>query len=301
MKKIFIPIIALTISFFACDKINNEDNNIESGLTDTELSVVADDLANEALIENINQTVDEELLNLDKANYQTQNLKSFSSNLAICMTITVDKPDTAIFPKIITIEYAKEGCSDVINGDTITKKGKIFVTVTGRYFKTGSERTMSFEEFYINDVKIEGTRVLKNMGLNLKNNMYWTISIKDGKLIYGDTSEITFESERIREWVNNGTPLVIADDYFLITGSWAGTTMEDKKFEKNISDTIRKNFGCPYFVKGKMDFVINNAKDTLSINFGNGICDKKATISKGGKSKEVDLDMKRFRSRNKGN
>jgi hypothetical protein len=282
-KKIYwLFILATLILPFSC----NEKENTE--FTDDDIQVVEDDNLTENIIENVDNTVDDEIYQLDINGYSTTKSAEIDN---ICRVITIDKPDTGInkFPKVITIDFG-DGCTQVINGDTITKKGKIIITVTGRYWLKGSTRTVTFENFYVNNVKIEGVRTITNNGKNEKGNWTWTIKLDSGKITFNDTAIITINSERTRELVTNNT-IERSDDYFLITGSETGTTVNKIQYTKTIIDTLQKNFTCPVFVKGSIENKIGSK--TFTINFGDGDCDKIITVTKDGISKTVDVKWKR--------
>lgn len=61
------------------------------------------------------------------------------------------------------------GCSIVFNGDTIVRSGQIIITVTDRKYVVGSEHIVTFNNFYMNGVKIEGTKTRTNLGMNAEN------------------------------------------------------------------------------------------------------------------------------------
>jgi hypothetical protein len=71
---------------------------------------------------------------------------------------------------VVTIDYG-EGCTVIINGEEYTRKGMIKITVTERWFIEGASRTTTFIDFYMNDVKVEGTRTLTNIGANDDGNL----------------------------------------------------------------------------------------------------------------------------------
>ena len=276
------------ITFSACEEKNEE---VKKELTDSEINMTNEDLLSESLYEEAFSTADEQLFKLDNQNYNTSSKKSVNEDNP-CMEITVDKPDTSHFPKTLTIDYG-QGCTKVFNGDTITKSGKLIVTINGRYFKEGASHSITFKDFYINGMRLEGTQTVINNGLNNSGNLSWAIELKNGKIIFPDSSEITRESSRTREWINNGTFFIRADDYFLITGYVNGSNGENT-YQRTVLDSLKKETGWPFFVSGQVELQYNDYP-AIILDYGDGSLDRKATLSRGDYSKEIMLGFKRKR------
>ncbi|NJN24578.1 MAG: hypothetical protein HC819_00535, partial [Cyclobacteriaceae bacterium] len=84
---------------------------------------------------------------------------SFGFGFGNCMTRTVEKPDDAGFPKVITIEYDGSCTSNF----GVVKSGKIIITLTGQPSVAGSQRIVTFDQFMVNGNLIEGTKPLRTM------------------------------------------------------------------------------------------------------------------------------------------
>ena len=147
------------------------------------------------------------------------------------MTVTVDHPDSVSFPKVATLDFG-EGCTRIYRNDTITLKGQIIVTITDHWFITGSQHVVTFNNFYINGVKLEGTRTITNKGLNDKNHFELGIVLTGGKVIFNDTAFLTRESNHVREWIRGHNPL---NDTILITGTASGINIRGEQYERIIT------------------------------------------------------------------
>ncbi len=62
----------------------------------------------------------------------------------------------------ITIDYGT-GCTGFYDN---TRSGKIIINVTGPGGKMGSKRTVTFDDYYFNGIKVEGTKLFENLGAN---------------------------------------------------------------------------------------------------------------------------------------
>jgi len=279
--------VALATLFFAslyigCTKEEDKVLNI----SDTDVNEELSDNYADALVETVNDNTDEEIYKLDLSGYQNPNKQG-----DVCRIITVNHPDNTTFPKEITIDYGT-GCTVVANGDSITRKGKIKIVVTGRYYLQGSSRTVTFDNFYVNDIKFEGTRTVTALGKDASQNYSWTVTLVGGKLIFPDGTTVTRETNRKRTLVTNGTAM-LEDDYVLLEGTVSGINYKGETYKREILTALRKNRGCPFFSSGIIEITRNLTK-VVTIDFGDGTCDRTATLTKNGETRTIQLKWRRF-------
>ena len=210
----------------------------------------------------------------------------YASLLAPCAVVT---ESSSTFPKTVTIDYGT-GCTDT-NG--LTKKGKIIINVSGDMRVAGNTRTVTFENFFINDVKIEGSRNAENIGQNVSGNMV----VKITGDITASNGELARSRNftRYREWISGISTCDISDDEFHVTGS--GTVIGRRGIEipHTITEKIVLKPGeCKYPLSGKVD--IGNESRGIILNFGNGMCDNiaEATTKRRNKTYQIDLDTRRI-------
>lgn len=286
----FLPILItgffVAFLFASCDKKDN--NNVSTSITDDEVTMEEDNSMADAIFEETDNTVESTVSQLDQTGYSVATLKS--TNDAPCRVVTVDFADSTQFPKVITIDYG-DGCTYVFNNDTIVKKGQIVITVTGRYFATGSSRTIEFVNFYVNDIKIEGTRTITNLGLNNAGHYEFSLQLQGGKIIVNDTLQFTRESQRKRELIL-GNLFDIADDELLITGEVHGVNFRGEQYVRSIIEPLHLT-SCLFIVSGKIESQVGD-NSPVTLDYGNGTCDNVATLSRDGNTRQITL---RFRHR----
>ncbi len=265
-------------------------------LSDEIVTLAETEAINNAIFEEIDGTVESAMATLDLNEYSASSVKSTSADA--CPVITVDHPDTTYFPKIVTIDYG-DGCSLIFNNDTITRKGKIMITVTNRYFVTGAKRIITFDNFYINDVKVEGTRTITNLGLNEKEHLTFSIKLENGKITFSDDRYVTCESERMREWARLSD---WSKDTVYITGWINGTNINGDNYTCEIDKPLVL-IHCLVFnrrwtiVDGSLVITIGN-ESPIVIDYGDGTCDRRMEISKDNKSRSVEFHYRHhWRSR----
>ena len=110
--------------------------------------------------------------------------KPLTQKTACNVIITIDTIGSL---KTVTVDYGSSNCDC---NDGKTRRGKIITTFTGFYHAQGTIITHTPVDYYVNDIKIEGTKTVENMGLNTSGQPYFNVQI-DGiaTLTSGETVE----------------------------------------------------------------------------------------------------------------
>ncbi len=229
------------------------------------------------------ETTMEELYTSTDCNYNWPDI------VGECAEVTESSPN---FPKTITIDFG-DGCTGYFGR---TKKGKIIIDVSDDIRNDGATRVITFEDFYIEDVKIEGTRIATNIGKSVSGNVL--IDVVGDIQAYKDSYSWSRTFDRDREWITGSGTCDRNDDEFLITGG--GTTIGKKGHE--ITHTIIEPLhvapaSCNYILSGSVEIVYQGKfkKRGGTIDWGDGACDNIATLTTfSGKVFEIDLDTKKI-------
>jgi hypothetical protein len=277
--KFFLMIAALMVlSITSCQK--------DSTLVDqTSVDLADDEAVTDAVFEDVFNTADNATIILD------QMVKSGDSKSVVvsdsCPVITVSHPVTGVWPKVVTVDFGT-GCEGL--NDNI-RKGKIMIEVTGPRSEVGSKRTVTFVDYYFNDIKVEGTKVLENMGFNSSQNPLISIILTGGKLTLPDGKTIERAFQHQREWTAGFLTRNIWDDECLITGTASGKNINGVAYTNTITTALQWKRACNFLVAGviKMERAGN---EPVELNYGSGDCDAKAVVSRGGESKEILLRNK---------
>ena len=186
----------------------------------------------------------------------------------------------------MTINFGSEGCEGPFGN---IRKGVITIIVTDRYIKQGSVRTVTFNDFYVNDFKIEGTKTVTNEGRNDDGFMYFTVELTDGKVITPAGKEITHEFNRTRTWIEGElTKRWRWDDVYLIEGESTGVNRFGKTYTRTITSPLMVATACRWIMSGTIEIQPED-RSLILLNFGNGECDDVATITVNGEIKEIKL------------
>jgi hypothetical protein len=279
--KVLLMISALVIfSFSSCNK---ETNPIETASAD----LVDDDAVGEVAFEDVFNTVDNATIILENTLTKGE-LKSETMLADSCPTVTITNPATGTWPKTITVNYGT-GCTG-FNGST--RSGKIIITVSDRRNVLNATRTVTFDNYYFNGIKLEGTKELKNLGPNANQNMVISVKLTGGKLTLpnGKTIERSFEHQR--EWTAGWlTTKNIWDDECLITGTATGKNINSISFTNTIITPLHWKRVCEFLVSGVIKFE-RTGVDPVELDYGSGECDAVATLKRGDQTKEITLKHK---------
>ncbi|WP_462254558.1 hypothetical protein [Ferruginibacter sp.] len=259
----------LSTSLLSCTKENTFSTTSAEDETTFELSgnqAVADNLTEDA-----NNIFMEAAANRNLLGSNFGSLPVITSNTLTCAAVTVT-PATG-FPKTIVIDFGTTGCTSTNN---ITRKGKINITLSDSVRKTGSQAIITFSNYAVNNFKKEGTVTWKNTSTAITKS--WQRKVENGRVT----------APNGRYWLHNGvrdvvqiagtaTPNTLLDDIFLITGNYTITNATGKTRDCFITEALQKKSTCDNIGTGKLK--VQGAAHNALINFGDGDCDKLATIS----------------------
>jgi len=199
----------------------------------------------------------------------------FGFGFGNCMSRTVERPDDARYPKVVTISY-DSACTSGLHHTV--KNGTIIITITGQPSVEGSQRIVTFENFSVNGYLIEGTKTITFLSAN-----QWTSVLENGKITTPDGQVIT------RNVAGMDTE-ERSDDVFEITGWAEGQTAEGYDYRKEIIEPLVVSKDCFWITKGIIEITIGDA--VFTIDFGDGTCDDLAVKTIDGESEEFQLQMK---------
>lgn len=253
----------------------------------TENDEVADgDAQDQALVESVFNDVNniiDQAMDFEWPTGLKNDLNDNRPHLAPCAVITLD---TVSIPPRFIIDFGDENC---LGSDGNYRRGKIIISFTGRFWQPGTVITTTFEDYYVNDNHVQGSKVVTNNGLNNEGNMWWTIVV-DGSVTRPDNGGmITWQSDREREWIEGmDTPRFHRDDVFLIRGLSVSTRPDGTTLTSTITNDLRKPVACRWIVSGTVEIIPSN-RPTRILDYGDGACDRIATVTVGNRTRTIRL------------
>ena len=211
-----------------------------------------------------------------------------------CFTVTITHPGNTFFPVKIVVDFGTTGCP---GPDGHVRRGRVITEYTGRLTIPGAVATTTFDGFYIDAVKVEGTHKISNIGTILPLSRKYKVEVRDGKLTKpsGDYTEWS-STKTILQVEGLITPDMPRDDIFKIEGTARGRVKRGNLlagWESGTIEPLFKRFTCRWIVKGKIRTVrLNTPANSLRVSvldFGNGICDDQATLTINGRTIQITL------------
>lgn len=213
-----------------------------------------------------------------------------------CITVTVTHPSNTVFPVRVVIDFGTAGC---LGNDLHVRKGKIINEYTNRLIVPGAIATSTFDGFYIDSIKVEGTQKITNTSSTLTTQIsrQFTTDVINGNLYKPNGNYTEWNSHKvITQTAGLVTPDYPRDDIFKIEGSSYGKVKRGSllvAWESAIIEPLIKKFFCPWIVKGsikttRVNTSSNNAWVAV-LDFGNGDCDNKAVITINGTAHNITL------------
>ena len=193
--------------------------------------------------------------------------------IGLCATITVTPNDTT-YPKTITIDFG-DSC---VGLDGKLRGGKIVLHLTGPIRKPGSVLTITFVNFYVNHIHLEGTKIISNLSEN--GAVKFTVQVVGGKVTFPSGRGYSYESFKYKQQIAGMDTRIVRDDVFKITG-WAKIEFNSGVVIKlETIDPLIKKLACPWISDGTLKIQINDR--VLKLDYGfphNGDCDNKALLT----------------------
>jgi len=245
------------------------------------------DASTEALMsanfEDIDQTTDEAF---DR--YFAQAGRFSAGNLD-CAEVTKDSVN-----KVITIDFG-DGCE---NKKGTVKSGKIIITYSGERGVPGATKVVTFEDFFIDSVQVEGVRTVMNVSDNSVEGLrVFETSMVGGKHTFSDGTTITREANHTRTRYRSENT---EESYASLTGNASGTLQDGTAYTMDIISEILITGACDIKVpvSGVKEFVAGD--NMVTVDFGDGTCDNLAEVTTNGETETIELKSRGL-GKHKGN
>lgn len=271
----FISGLIIAASFIlilnACDKETPAITNEE------EMNLASDEAFSDKLFNDVKDIMDEAM----GGGLKSTELDTIFMGPCVLKTI-----DTIGFPHTVTIDFGETNC---LCRDGKWRRGKIIAHFTGRYRQVGTVITHTFENYFVNDNQLLGTKIVTNQGYNSSQNMTWTISLNGQVIKANNGGTITRVAERMREWIEGDeTPFRKWDDVYLLTGTSTISREDGSTQISTITTALKKKMNCHWIVSGVVEME-RTGKPLKVLDYGDGVCDDLATVTVNGNTRTIHL------------
>jgi hypothetical protein len=262
-----LVVTAITFSLVSCKK--DRADAIDEIETTFEIS------ENQAQSDNLNQDAGDVMEEAAARNGllggNACGLPNMMNWIGNCATITV----TGSFPaKNIKIDFGT-GCTSP-NG--VIRRGVINFLLTDSIRNTGSVVTTTFQDYYVNGFKKEGTITRTNTTVAGSATRSHNRTVTNGK-ITSPAGRVWTHSSNVNITQTEGvaTPCDLRDDVYTIEGTRTATNAQGRSRNSVTQTPLQKKMNCSNIDKGILN--VQGTNHTAVIDFGNGTCDNQATIS----------------------
>lgn len=273
-KLLFFSFFLLTVSlttFLACQKDSGSASadNTPFGENSVEKNAV------------VATTTFDELNDYVQSGFDFNTLKSLDLTIGTCPVITVNFTTP---PFSVTLDWGT-GCKGT---DGVTRTGKIVASLSGLMSEKNSVATLKIENYIVDGKKISGTTKITYVGLNTGNNWPRYSVLSEGKIVFADNTTLTYRSEYVRlQATGSGTPSML-DDTWRMEGTSSGVNRDGVKWTAKTTKVLIKKGDCKYIDSGTL-VVTPETGAIRTIDFGDGTCDNKATLTIGDKVTNITL------------
>ena len=271
--KIYIGILVTILGFTLLQSCETE--NGDRVTTEEALRAIDENAQASALFKDAFNEANDAAVYADDSLNGTIERGQFSSDDEPAITITPFDLET--WPKTIVVDYGTENmtCADMRD-----RRGKINIVATDFYRNTGCTLTVTFDEYYQDDHKAEGTKTIVNQGENEEGNLVYDVMVENGTITTPENISFGFEQNTTREWAEGEGTVNPWDDVYYITGSQDGLSSDSVNYTLTIDDDNPLNvlIGCRWIRAGILNIDIEDIP-TISLDYGEGVCDNAATVT----------------------
>ncbi|MFH0756775.1 MAG: hypothetical protein V2B15_05775 [Bacteroidota bacterium] len=213
----------------------------------------------------------------------------FGKSFPDCATVAVSGEDYA---REIIIHYI-EACAEPSG---MVRSGTITLVMTDTILNKGAVCTATSKDFSFGKKDVEKTLVVTNEGVNEQGHWIMTFQSISATRFQNDGELISFNRDYSgqKEWLSGFETPDVEDDQFLLTGAGTILLNEEIMYHRKITEPLLMDRSCVFPLRGIIQ--INKDRDTLMINFGEGVCNNKAEARINGAYAELDLERGRIRN-----
>jgi hypothetical protein len=277
-KKIQLTLSMLILSSFSFIVLNGckEDDALQDLSDQDEVTVVQ----NATIADN---SVDEELEAFDESVVASGGRQRVEE----CPTVTRD--ETA---KTITLDFGTE----CVGRYGRTRSGKVLITFNGTFDDDMANRTITFDNYFVDNRQIEGTVLLKNFNRDEQGILSATREVVDYKVTFPGGDSYTMSGSTTRSWISGEGDEIRGNEVVQVTGSYEGINSNGVEFKREITTPVIADFACwtsGGFLRtsGVIQMTITNSvrTRTRTLDYGDGTCDNTATVTVNGKTYTITI------------
>lgn len=205
--------------------------------------------------------------------------KSGNEMMAGCGTLTITPWDTVTWPKTVVLDFGPDNC---FGSDFNQRRGKIICSFSYWFQQPGTVVTVNFDNYHVNDHKVEGTKVITNQGRNAAQKLVYNINFPNCVITKPNGAGIiNWSTNRTHVWAEGEGTWTPFDDVWTITGSATAVSSDNVTCNFSTQTDLNVKFGCKWIRSGILDINIDGLSP-ITVNYGPGTCDANAVATYNG-------------------
>lgn len=204
------------------------------------------------------------------------------------VTLVTDESSTPLSPKgNITIDFG-EGQTD---SKGTVRKGKILVAYSGLRFVPNSYTITTFEDYFVNGVKIDGKRTITSTSLTASPalKVTFTVADEDGIATFPDETTITRNASHVHTITFGNT---IGGTTWEVQGQASGKTRTDSDYTFVINRALLFKTECAFNgialpAEGEALFTVDNLPFVINYGDAGAGCNNTVTITFNSQSADI--------------
>ncbi len=305
-----VVLACVTLTFSACKRNKDVDD-------DSNQKVAVDNSFAES---EVNASLDMSEQALENPTVQARTANTSNEKVPIifpqggiggCATIDIVTPAGQPNVRNVTIDFGTQGCT---GNDGRVRRGKILVTFTrpsntvggfNPFNVVGTSSVITFDNYYTNDVKVEGTKTItvNEFTAPTPNNNFAflrrvNIQMVNGKLTFPDGTTHLWNTNRNRRLSGVFTPMQTPQQWrstmlLNIWGNYAGVNRNGVTYSGNCNETqpLLFKYSCPPTIRRPVSGVLTITRSTRPnavLDFGQGSCDNIFTVTVNGNTYTIN-------------
>ncbi|MFQ5335539.1 MAG: hypothetical protein ACE5DN_05635 [Flavobacteriales bacterium] len=185
------------------------------------------------------------------------------------------------YPATLSVYYNGSAACD----DGFVRSGELQISAGGNYTDSLSVYTVTPINYYSDSMLITGKLTVRNKGKNGGGNSLFSVDVSDG-VIRNDTMRVEWSCRQNWEWTAGASTAAVTDDVFLISGTSDGRARKGNLFSTEVVTPLHAGLSCKWIGEGEVKVLPNNLSIRL-LDYGNGACDKSASVTINGKTYDI--------------
>lgn len=201
-----------------------------------------------------------------------------TNTFGTCATVSTD---TLHSPRVLIIRFGDVNCTCL---DGRNRRGTIVVSYDSTYKHANQLHTITFQNYYVNDIQLGGTINTTRIDTTVIGDWYYNVKA-DLAMTTTPNQIVTWQGSLVRKWIAGYATGEREDNVYSISGNATLTRANGHKFVFNINTPIQYAQNCDYAESGVITVSGYNGDRTLNYALGTnnepGSCDDGAQLNIG--------------------